>query len=101
MKVEAIRAMARHVAHYTRCSPRPHPYFTAAGKAFCCGELMNVVNESLQLFGGVGLTRAFPIEKLMRDARAMQIEDGENHILQMHYGHLLSRLNQQEGWGRF
>lgn len=99
MKVEAIRAMARHVAHYTRCSPRPHPYFTAAGKAFCCSELMHVANESLQLFGGVGLTHEFPIEKLMRDARAMQIEDGENNILQMHYGHLLSRLHQQEGWG--
>lgn len=100
MKVEAIRAMARHVAHYTKCSPRPHPYFTASGKAFCCNELMDVVNESLQLFGGAGLTHEFPIEKLMRDARAMQIEDGENNILQMHYGHLLSRLHLQAGWGR-
>ncbi|VVO66695.1 putative acyl-CoA dehydrogenase fadE25 [Pseudomonas fluorescens] len=100
-KVEAIRAMARHVAHYTKCSPRPHPYFTAAGKAFCCSELMNVVNEALQLFGGAGLTKEYPIEKLFRDARAMQIEDGENNILQMHYGYLLSQLHQQEGWGRF
>lgn len=99
-KVEAIRAMARHVAHYTKCSPRPHPYFTASGKAFCCNELLQVVNESLQLFGGAGLTREYPIEKLLRDARAMQIEDGENHILQMHYGHLLSRLHREEGWGR-
>jgi len=100
MKVEAIRAMARHVAHYTKCSPQPHPYFTAAGKAFCCSELMTVVRESLHLFGGVGLTREFPIEKLLRDAQAMQIEDGENNILQTHYGYLLSRLHQQEGWGR-
>jgi acyl-CoA dehydrogenase len=99
-KVEAIRAMARHVAHYTRCSPRPHPYFTASGKAFCCSEMFNVVNESLQLFGGVGLTREFPLEKLLRDARAMQIEDGENNILLVHYGYLLSNLYQQEGWGR-
>ncbi|MES2260926.1 MAG: acyl-CoA dehydrogenase family protein [Pseudomonadota bacterium] len=99
-KLEAIRAMARHVATYTRCSPRPHPYFTASGKAFACGEMMTVVNESLQLFGGVGLTRELPIEKLLRDARAMQIEDGENHLLLMHYGYLLSQLHQQEGWGR-
>jgi acyl-CoA dehydrogenase len=99
-KVEAIRAMARHVAHYTRCSPRPHPYFTASGKAFCCSEMFNVVNESLQLFGGVGLTREYPLEKLLRDARAMQIEDGENNILLMHYGYLLSSLYQREGWGR-
>ncbi len=100
MKVEAIRAMARHVAEFTKCSPRPHPYFTASGKAFCCNELMAVVNESLQLFGGAGLSREYPVEKLFRDARAMQIEDGENNILQMHYGHLLSRLHREEGWGR-
>ncbi|MGK5079169.1 acyl-CoA dehydrogenase family protein [Janthinobacterium sp. HLX7-2] len=99
-KVEAIRAMARHVAEYTRCSPRPHPYFTASGKAFCSSEMLTVVNESLQLFGGVGLTREFPIEKLLRDARAMQIEDGENYVLIMHYGYLLSQLHQQENWGR-
>jgi acyl-CoA dehydrogenase len=99
-RVEAIRAMARHVAHYTRCSPRAHPYFTASGKAFCCSTMMSVVDESLQLFGGVGLTREFPMEKLLRDARAMQIEDGENNILFMHYGFLLSRLYESEGWAR-
>jgi acyl-CoA dehydrogenase len=99
-KVEAIRAMARHVAHYTKTSPQAHPYFTASGKAFCCTELMNVVRESLHLMGGVGLTREYPIEKMLRDAQAMQIEDGENHLLQMHYGHLLSRLHQEQGWGR-
>jgi alkylation response protein AidB-like acyl-CoA dehydrogenase len=99
-KVEAIRAMARHVAHYTRCTPRAHPYFTASGKAFCSSTMWSVVDESLQLFGGVGLTNEYPIEKLLRDARAMQIEDGETHILYMHYGYLLSRLYQDEGWGR-
>lgn len=94
IKVEAIRAMARHVAHYTKCSNTPHPYFTAAGKTFCTKELFEVCNESLQLFGGNGLTKEYPIEKLLRDARAMLIEDGENNILQMHYGHLLSKLHQ-------
>lgn len=100
MKLEAIRAMARHVAHFTKCSPRPHPYFTAAGKAFCCSELMNVVRECLHLMGGVGLTREFPIEKLLRDAQAMQIEDGENNVLQMHYGYLLNRMHQQDDFGK-
>ncbi|MCK6401345.1 MAG: acyl-CoA/acyl-ACP dehydrogenase [Sphaerotilus natans subsp. sulfidivorans] len=99
-QVEAIRAMADRVARFTKCAAQPHPYFTAAGKAFCCSNLMQVVRESLQLMGGVGLTHEFPIEKLLRDAQAMQIEDGENHLLQMHYGYLLSRLYQQEGWGR-
>lgn len=99
-KVEAIKAMARHVGEYTKISPQPHPYFTASGKAFCCSEMFTVVNESMQLFGGVGLTREFPIEKLLRDARAMQIEDGENNLLLMHYGYLMSQLYEKEGWGK-
>ena len=99
-KVEAIRAMARHVAEYTKCSPRPHPYFTASGKAFCTNEMFNVANEALQLFGGAGLARELPMEKLLRDARAMLIEDGENNILTTHYGYLLSQLHQQDGWGK-
>lgn len=99
-KVEAIKAMARHVADYTKTSPSPHPYFTASGKAFCSTEMFNVVNEALQLFGGVGLTDEFPIEKLMRDARAMQIEDGENNILFMHYGFLMAQMNRAGTWGR-
>lgn len=99
-KVETIRAMARHVAEYTKCSPRPHPYFTASGKAFCTNEMFNVANEALQLFGGAGLAREFPMEKLLRDARAMLIEDGENHFLTTRYGYLLSQLYQQTGWGQ-
>jgi alkylation response protein AidB-like acyl-CoA dehydrogenase len=40
-----------------------------------------VTSEALQLFGGNGLTKEYPIEKLMRDARASLIEDGENNML--------------------
>lgn len=99
-KVEAIKAMARHVAAYTRTSPVPHPYFTAAGKAFCSSEMFQVVNEAVQLFGGVGLTQEFPVEKLLRDARSMQIEDGETNILFMHFGFLMTQLNRETAWGR-
>ncbi|MGJ4925517.1 acyl-CoA dehydrogenase family protein [Bradyrhizobium sp. HKCCYLS2038] len=98
-KVEAIKAMARHVADYTRLSPAPHPYFTAAGKAFCSSEMFAVCNEALQLFGGVGLTQDYPIEKLLRDARAMQIEDGETSLLFMHFGFLMAQVNRHAGWG--
>ena len=100
MKVEAIKAMARHVALYTKCSAQAHPYFTAAGKAFCSNEMMTVVRECIALFGGVGLTREYSIEKLLRDAQAMQIEDGENNVLQLHYGYLLNQLHHKQGYGR-
>lgn len=99
MKVEAIKAMARHVAMYTKCSPLPHPYFTAAGKSFCNTEMLGVLRECMTLFGGNGLTREYPIEKLLRDGQAQQIEDGENTLLQMHYGYLLSRLHRDTTFG--
>ena len=40
-----------------------------------------VASDALQIFGGNGLTREYPIEKLLRDARASMIEDGCNDVL--------------------
>jgi alkylation response protein AidB-like acyl-CoA dehydrogenase len=77
----------------------PHPYFTGSGKSYCNTEALNIVRECMTLFGGNGLTREYPIEKLLRDAQAQQIEDGENNLLQMHYGYLVSRLNRETRFG--
>jgi alkylation response protein AidB-like acyl-CoA dehydrogenase len=60
---------------------------------------MRVVTDALQLFGGNGLTREYPMEKLFRDARAAQIEDGENTILSTRLGFLLQQL-YEEGWAQ-
>ena len=51
-----------------------------------------VADEALQLLGGYGLSREYPMEKLFRDARAALIEDGENHLLNMKFGYLTSLL---------
>lgn len=51
-----------------------------------------MADEALQLFGGNGLTREYPMEKLFRDARAARIEDGENHLLNMKFGYLNTQL---------
>jgi alkylation response protein AidB-like acyl-CoA dehydrogenase len=40
-----------------------------------------VASEAVQIFGGYGLSREYPIEKMFRDARASMIEDGANEIL--------------------
>lgn len=55
-----------------------------------------MTSEALQLFGGNGLTREYPIEKLMRDARASMIEDGENNILNLKGMRWLSRWYQDK-----
>jgi alkylation response protein AidB-like acyl-CoA dehydrogenase len=60
---------------------------------------MKVIDEALQLFGGTGLSREYPIERLYRDARAALIEDGENYVLTMRLG-LLAQQLYAEGWSQ-
>jgi acyl-CoA dehydrogenase len=92
--VETIRAVARRTTEYTALSPAKHPYYTGATKVTCTDLAFDVVDEALQIFGGNGLTREYPLEKLFRDARAARIEDGENHLLNMKFGFLASLLHR-------
>jgi alkylation response protein AidB-like acyl-CoA dehydrogenase len=48
---------------------------------FCTQTAFEVASAALQVFGGNGLVREYPIEKLLRDARASMIEDGCNEVL--------------------
>ncbi len=59
-------------------------------KTFVTKTCFDVTSEALQLFGGNGLTREYPMEKLLRDARASLIEDGENSILSLKSATILS-----------
>ena len=98
-KVEAMRAVSRRATDYTFLSPAKHPYFTAGSKVTCTDLAFEVADEAVQLFGGYGLTREYPVEKLFRDARAARIEDGENHLLAMKFGYLTSLLHRA-GWAQ-
>ena len=93
-KVETMRAVSRRATEYTALSPQKHPYYTASTKVTCTDLAFEVADEAMQLFGGNGLTREYPVEKLFRDARAARIEDGENHLLAMKFGYLTSLLGR-------
>jgi len=80
MKVEAARALARRVALYGAASA-PVVQYSIATKVFCTNTAFEVASEALQIFGGNGLSREYPVEKLLRDARASMIEDGCNEVL--------------------
>ena len=80
MKVEAARALARRVAVFNAAGA-PKVQYSIASKVFCTNTAFEVANEALQIFGGNGLSREYPIEKLLRDARASLIEDGCNEVL--------------------
>jgi acyl-CoA dehydrogenase len=96
-RVEMSRATARRTLAFARFSPQGHPYITAQGKVSVTEQAMKVTHEALQLFGGNGTSREYPIEKLFRDTRSALIEDGENYILTMRLGILASKL-YQSGW---
>lgn len=98
-RVELARGVARRSLAYARLSPHPHPYATASAKVTVTEECMKVVSEALQLFGGAGTSREYPIEKIFRDARSALIEDGENHIITMRVGLLCQQL-YAEGWSQ-
>ena len=80
MKVEAARALARRTALYLAVNP-PSIQHAIAAKVFTTTTAFEVASEAVQIFGGNGLSREYPVEKLLRDARASMIEDGCNEML--------------------
>jgi alkylation response protein AidB-like acyl-CoA dehydrogenase len=82
MKVEAARSLARRVTLYNATNP-PLVQYSIASKVFCTTTAFEVASAAVQIFGGNGLSREYPIEKLLRDARASMIEDGCNEVLSL------------------
>lgn len=81
-KVEAATSLSRRVhAIGTVAGLTPPVQFSIASKTFCTQTAFEVASEALQVFGGNGLTKEYPIEKILRDARAGMIEDGCNEML--------------------
>jgi acyl-CoA dehydrogenase len=95
-KLEACRALAHRVFKYNYSSKGPHVIASMTSKTFVTQNAFEIASEALQLFGGNGLTKEYPIEKLMRDARASLIEDGENNVLGLKVGSMLSDVYKKE-----
>jgi len=81
-KVEAARSLSRRVAMYNG-SEMPRVEYSIASKTFCTQVAFEVASDAVQILGGNGLTRDYPVEKLLRDTRASLIEDGCNEVLAM------------------
>jgi alkylation response protein AidB-like acyl-CoA dehydrogenase len=82
-KVEAARSLARRVMVYNTLNTPPQLQYAVASKVTATSTAFEVASSALQIFGGNGLSREYPIEKLLRDARASMIEDGCNDILSL------------------
>ena len=80
-KVEAARSLSRRVMLYNVLNIPPQLHYAVASKVTATNTAFEVASAALQIFGGNGLSREYPIEKLLRDARASMIEDGCNEVL--------------------
>ena len=80
-RVEAARAVTRRACEYNMVMQQPALHAAMVSKVTGTQTAFEVASDALQLFGGNGMTRAYPMEKLLRDARASMIEDGCNEIL--------------------
>jgi alkylation response protein AidB-like acyl-CoA dehydrogenase len=80
-KVETASTFARKVHIYNATSGDPKLHYSIAAKTYCTRVAFDVASEAVQIYGGNGLSREYPVEKIMRDARASMIEDGCNEVL--------------------
>ncbi|RJP71089.1 MAG: acyl-CoA dehydrogenase [Candidatus Abyssobacteria bacterium SURF_17] len=81
IKVESARALGRAVNGYNAQTMPPEPHYAMAAKIHNTQIAFEVANEAVQLLGGNGLSREYPVERIFRDARAALIEDGDNDTL--------------------
>ncbi|MCC8248742.1 acyl-CoA dehydrogenase [Saccharothrix luteola] len=80
MKIEAARHMVYVAAAKAERGEPNIGFITAAAKCFASDVAMEVTTDAVQLFGGAGYTRDFPVERMMRDAKITQIYEGTNQI---------------------
>jgi alkylation response protein AidB-like acyl-CoA dehydrogenase len=82
-KVEAARALNQRVIRINSTRAEPLLEMAIASKVTSTQAAFDVASEALQVFGGAGISKDFPIEKIFRDARISMIEDGCNEVLGM------------------
>ncbi len=83
MKVEAARQLV-YVANASAERGDPDlTFLSSASKTFASDTAMQVTTDAVQLFGGYGYTKDFPVERMMRDAKITQIYEGTNQIQRM------------------
>ena len=80
MKIEAARALTYTAASKSETDAADLSYFGASAKCFASDVAMEVTTDAVQLFGGYGYVKDYPVERMMRDAKITQIYEGTNQV---------------------
>jgi alkylation response protein AidB-like acyl-CoA dehydrogenase len=83
MALEAARQMVYVAAAKSERGDKDLPFFGAAAKCYASDVAMRITTDAVQLLGGAGYVKDFPLERMMRDAKITQIYEGTNQIQRM------------------
>jgi alkylation response protein AidB-like acyl-CoA dehydrogenase len=92
-QVEAARQLVYTAARAIDAGATNVGKIAAMAKVFATDVAMQVTTNAVQLFGGYGYSREYPIEKYMRDAKITQIYEGTNQVQRI----VISRALIKEG----
>ena len=80
MKLEAARQLTYVAAAKSERGDADLTYFGAAAKCFASDAAMEITTDAVQILGGYGYTKDYPVERMMRDAKITQIYEGTNQV---------------------
>jgi butyryl-CoA dehydrogenase len=80
-QVEAARALVYHAAKVIDSGEKNISRLSSMAKLFASDVAMKVTTDAVQILGGYGFMKEYPVEKMMRDAKITQIYEGTNQIL--------------------
>ncbi len=90
-QIEAARQLVYSSARLIDSGAKNISKLAAMGKVFATDTAMRVATDAVQMFGGYGFCRDYPIEKYMRDAKITQIYEGTNQVQRVVIGRALTR----------
>jgi len=90
-KIEASRALVYSVARTIDDGTKDTAKLSAMAKLFATDMAMQVTTDAVQILGGYGYMKSYPVEKMMRDAKILQIYEGTNQIMRNVIGQALNK----------
>jgi alkylation response protein AidB-like acyl-CoA dehydrogenase len=91
MRIEASRLLVYRAAHAVASGDEKVSYHAAIAKCYASDTAMAVTTDCVQVLGGYGYVKEFPVERMMRDAKITQIYEGTNQIQRVVIARALGR----------
>ncbi len=91
IQLEASRALVYATARYINTEPKDMAKYSSMCKVMATDMAMKVSTDAVQVLAGYGYMREYPVEKMMRDAKILQIYEGTNQIQRNVIGQALNK----------